>query len=145
MNYTTTLRDSFDDFEEKGRLRSRSKSYKTEVGRKRTRSIKLTLNDGASEEAEFTPSLKNGADNLVQRYPNDLEPSFAEELVHFCEYFKGNNLPRKEDALDDSDEAVSVELQMYRFLAKREIHEVFPNVEIALRIYLTLMVSNKEN
>jgi hypothetical protein len=34
MNYTTTLRDSFEDFEEKGRSRSRSKSYKTEVGAK---------------------------------------------------------------------------------------------------------------
>ena len=188
MNYTTTLRDSFDDFEEKGRLRSRSKSYKTEVGRKCTRSVRLTLNDGAAEEAEFTPSvrfrvevylpildklhaelnkrlqayaklshkfgflhnvlhldakqLKDGADNLVQQYPNDLEPSLAEELVHFREYFKGKNVHRKEDALDDSDEGVSVELQMYRILAKREIHEVFPNVEIALRIYLTLMVSN---
>ena len=27
--------------------------------------------------------LKDGADNLVQQYPNDLEPSLAEELVHF--------------------------------------------------------------
>ncbi|CAB4044637.1 Hypothetical predicted protein [Paramuricea clavata] len=58
MNYTATLRDSFDDFEEKGRLRSRSKSYKTEVGRKRTRSVRLTLNDGAAEKAEFTPSVR---------------------------------------------------------------------------------------
>ena len=41
-----------------------------------------------------------------------------------------------------SDEAISVELQMYRILAKNEIHEVFPNVKIALRLYLTLMVSN---
>jgi hypothetical protein len=86
--------------------------------------------------------LKDGADNLVQQYPNDLEPSLAEELIHFREYFKGKNLPRKEDALNDSHEAVSVELQMYCILAKREIHEVFRNDEIALRIYLTLMMSN---
>ncbi|CAB4045728.1 Hypothetical predicted protein, partial [Paramuricea clavata] len=47
--------------------------------------------------------LKDGADNLVQQYPNDLElePSLAEELVHFRGYFKGKNVPRKEDALDD--------------------------------------------
>ena len=187
MNYTT-LRDFFDDFEEKGRLCSRSKSYKTEVGQKRTRSVRLTLNDGAAEEAESTLSvcfrvevylpildklhaelnkrlqvyakllhkfgflhsvlhldakqLKDGADNLVQQYPNDFEPSLIEELVHFREYFKGKNLPRKEDVLDDSDKAVCVELQMYCILAKREIHKVFPNVKIALQIYLTLMVSN---
>ena len=139
MNYTTTLRDSIDDFEEKGRLRSRSKSYKTDMGRKRTRSVRLTFSDGEAEEPEFTPSvrfrvevylpildklhaelkkrlqayaklshkfgffhnvlhldakqLKDGADNLVQQYPNDLEPSLAEELVHFRQCFKGKNLP----------------------------------------------------
>ena len=188
MNYTTTLRDSFDDFEEKGRLRSRSKSYKTDMGRKRTRSVRLTFSDGEAEELEFTPSvrfrvevylsildklhaelkkrllacaklshkfgffhnvlhldakqLKDVADNLVQQYPNDLEPSLAEELVHFRLYLKGKNLPDKEDVSDDLEEAASVELQMYRIVAKRNIREVFPNVEIALRIYLTLMVSN---
>ena len=166
-NYTTTLRDLFEDFEKKGRSRSRSKSYKTEVGRKRTGNVRLTLNDGAAKEAEFTPNvrfivevylpildklhaelnkrlqayaklshkfgflhnvykqLKDGKDNLVQQYPNDLEPSLAEELVHFREYFKGKNLPRKEDALDVSDEAVSVELQMYRILAKKKSTKFF--------------------
>ena len=86
--------------------------------------------------------LKDGADNLVQQYPNDLEPSLAEELVHFRQYFKGKNLPDKEDVSDYLEEAASVELQMYRIVAKRSIREVFPNVEIALRIYLSLMVSN---
>ena len=135
--------------------------------RKRTGNVRLTLNDGAAKEAEFTPTvrfivevylpildklhaelnkrlqayaklshkfgflhnvykqLKDGEDNLVQQYPNDLEPSLAEELVHFREYFKGKNLPRKEDALDDSDEAVSVELQMYRILAKKKSTKFF--------------------
>jgi hypothetical protein len=132
------------------------------VGRKRTGNVRLTLNDGAAKEAEFTPTvrfivevylpildklhaklnkrlqayaklslhnvykqLKDGEDNLVQQYPNDLEPSLAEELVHFREHFKGKNLPRKEDALDDSDEAVSVELQMYRILAKKKSTKFF--------------------
>ena len=31
--------------------------------------------------------LRDEADNLLQRYPEDLE-SFAEELVHFREYLK---------------------------------------------------------
>ena len=79
---------------------------------------------------------------MVQQYPNDLEPSLAEELVHFRQCFKGKNLPDKEDVSDDLEEAASVKLQMYRIVAKRNIREVFPNVEIALRIYLTLMVSN---
>ena len=58
MNYTTTLRDSFDDFEEMGRLRSRLKSYKADVDRKRTQSVKMTFNDGAAEEAKFVPSVR---------------------------------------------------------------------------------------
>ena len=58
MNYATTLRDSIDDFEEKGRLRSRSKSYRTDMGRKRTRSVRFTLSDGEAEEPEFTPSVR---------------------------------------------------------------------------------------
>ena len=100
------------------------------------RSVRLTFNDGAAEEAEFTSSvrfrvevyspildklhaelkkrlqayaklshkfgflhnvlhldakqLKDGADNLVQQYPNDLEPSFAEELDSpFSRMFQG--------------------------------------------------------
>ena len=39
--------------------------------------------------------LKDGEDNLVQQYPNELETSLAEELVHFRQYFKGKNLPDK--------------------------------------------------
>ena len=49
---------SFNDFEEKGRLRSRSESYKAGMGRKRTRSVRFTFNDGAAEEAEFPPSVR---------------------------------------------------------------------------------------
>ena len=51
-NYVTSLRDSFDDFEKKGMLRSKSNSYKSEMDRKR----KLKLNDGAAHESEFSPS-----------------------------------------------------------------------------------------
>ena len=31
MNYTATLTDLFDDFEEKGKLNTKSKSYKTDM------------------------------------------------------------------------------------------------------------------
>ena len=70
--------------------------------------------------------LKDGVNNLVQQYPNDLEPSLAEELVHFRQYFKGKNLPDKED--------------VYRNVGKRNIGEVFPNVEIALQNLLLVSV-----
>lgn len=65
--------------------------------------------------------------------------SLAEELVDFREYFKRKyKQPRKENI---SDKAVGVELQMH-CVGKEKVREVFPNVAIVLRIYLTLMANN---
>ena len=80
--------------------------------------------------------LRGEADSLVQLYPEDLGFSLAEEPVHFREYLKGKFLTY------DGDDAVSNELRMYRILTRRGMREVFPNVEIALQICLTLMVWN---
>ena len=232
--FMTTLRDSFDDFEKKGMLPSKSNSYKSEMDRKH----KLKLNDGATHESEFshtqgrreggaegvicprasdiqgppmlvvnapmvrggglyptvmprasiclsaalvtlkgswievfspildrlhteinkcleayinlsnkfgflhnvqqldTKQLRGEADSLVQLYPEDLGFSSAEEPIHFRAYLKRKFLTY------DGDDAVSNELRMYRILTRRGMREVFPNVEIALQICLTLMVCN---
>ena len=66
-------------------------------------------------------------------YPNDLEPSFIEELVHFAELIKSKPL---------DDQTGSIESYMHHILSTGPMQEVFPNVAIAVRIYLTLMVSN---
>ena len=80
--------------------------------------------------------LRDEADNLVQLYPEDLGSSFAEELVHFRKYLKGKF------STYGGNDAVSNELRIYLILIRRGMRQVFPNVEIAPRIYLTLMVGN---
>ena len=35
-----------------------------------------------------------------------------------------------------------MELKIYRFLVEKKLQALFPNIEIAYRIYLTLMVTN---
>lgn len=39
-------------------------------------------------------------------------------------------------------EDISTELFLYRLILHKGVQDTFPNIEIALRIYLTLMVSN---
>ena len=128
------------------------------MGRKHARSVILTFSGGEAEEPEFTPSVRF----KVEVYLPILDKLHAElkkrlqacaKLSHNFGFFRRRTSPLstifqgkestdKEDVSDDLEEAASVELQMYGIVAKRNTREVFPNVEIALRIYLTLMVSN---
>lgn len=73
-------------------------------------------------------AIRSSAISLQIKYSNDLQDDFAEEMVHFKEFIK------KERKLSAREH-----LQLIR---KRNITHVFPNVDIALRIYLTLPVTN---
>ncbi|XP_066965970.1 uncharacterized protein [Macrobrachium rosenbergii] len=84
-------------------------------------------------------SLKHHCDLLVNHYPSDIETSFSDEMIHFASYAAANindSRSRKEN------QECSTELIIYRMLLQHELKEVFPNVEIAYRLYLCLMVSN---
>ena len=60
-------------------------------------------------------------------------------MIHFASYAAGNiNDFRNRN----ENQACSTELIIYRMLMQHELKEVFPNVEIAYRLYLCLMVSN---
>ena len=43
---------------------------------------------------------------------------------------------------DDDPEDLSTELFLYRLISEKGMQDTFPNVVIALRIYLVLMVTN---
>ena len=43
---------------------------------------------------------------------------------------------------DDEPEDISTELFLYRLISEKGVQDTFPNVAIALRIYLVLMVTN---
>ena len=76
------------------------------------------------------------AANLRECYPDDLEESVTSEFIQFVsmvkEISKTNRLKKK----------VSLELNLYRLLHEFDMVECFPNVEIALRIYLCMFVTN---
>ncbi|KAI6656084.1 hypothetical protein LOD99_11330 [Oopsacas minuta] len=76
--------------------------------------------------------IKQAAGNITCSNPNDLEPTIESELIQF------SSLIRSSVELQTNEKTKSIELNMYEFLHT----QTFPNIEIALRIYLPLMVSN---
>ena len=78
--------------------------------------------------------LKAAAQRLVAAYPSDLDHSFDSEIIQFSAFVQYyiNEEPKK----------VSFEQFCYNLLHDKEVKESFPNVEVALRMYLSLMISN---
>ena len=74
--------------------------------------------------------------NLVKMYPKDLELSLSEELLQFIVFLKS----RISSNIRNTD--VPVELQHYRLLSENSLDVYFHNLEIALRIYLSMIVTN---
>src|SRR6218665_616042 len=81
--------------------------------------------------------ILTAASNLVEvyiLYKDDLDVSIGNELVQFADFVDAF----KDEQADD----VSREHFMYQLIHKKRVQESFPNVEIALRMYLVLMISN---
>ena len=56
-NYVSSLRDAFEDFEEKGKIKiglENEPVYKKDTQRKKQRNVKLSRNDGNSEDTAFS-------------------------------------------------------------------------------------------
>ena len=85
--------------------------------------------------SELSPEkLRAAAKQLIQSYPNDFDISFVEELHQFATFA---NI-----FADEEPEDISTELFLHRMIISKRVQDTFPNVEIALRMYLTLMVTN---
>lgn len=84
-------------------------------------------------DLDASPStLETGAQKLIAAYPNDLGPELTNELVQLASFAKQScNL-----------QCQPVETFLYEFLITNDMRSTFPNAEIALRIYLSIMVSN---
>ena len=78
--------------------------------------------------------LSSAAANLVSIYNTDLESSLEDELVHFAAFIKLNT--------GDYNGSMPKELYFYKILLESGLEATFRNVEIMLRIYLVLMVTN---
>lgn len=75
--------------------------------------------------------------NIVSAYQDDLEESLGDELVQFAELLK-----TEVAAAIDNKKHEALELQFYRLIMENKLESCFPNVEILLRIYLSLMITN---
>jgi len=78
--------------------------------------------------------LKATAEQLVRSYSDDLDSTFIDEL---CQFVTFANIFTDEEPKD-----ISTELFMYKLIMEKGVQDTFPNIEIALRIYLILMVTN---
>ena len=86
-----------------------------------------------TEFESLTPEdLRKHAAHLVDSYPEDLEPAFIDEFVQFTDIL-----------VSDNNKTVS---HMSELLQKDGgiMLSTFPNVAIALRIYLALPINNCE-
>lgn len=78
--------------------------------------------------------LQDAAKQLIAAYPDDLDIVFVEEIRQFVPFVNIFN--------DEEPEDIGTELFLYRLLISKGVQDTFPNVEVSLRIYLSLMVSN---
>src|SRR5579872_6201597 len=88
--------------------------------------------------------LRDVAERLVKTYPEDLNTSFADEIVHFQEYM---NEPESELRISHKgeffeNEGKSIALRMFQTIVNNELQDTFPNMYICLCIYLSLFVTN---
>jgi hypothetical protein len=83
--------------------------------------------------------IENEATKLVKIYEDDIDEHFGNELIQFKEFYKHFK--------DENSEFhnISQEHLMYKILINKEVKDCFPNVEIVLRIYLVLMITNSSS
>lgn len=69
---------------------------------------------------------------LKKYYPDDLDEDFRDELRQFVEFVKA----------DEGGQLMKNAAERYRLLCERKLSATFPNVTTALKIYLSIMVTN---
>lgn len=77
---------------------------------------------------------KKNAEVVCKIYPEDLEDSLGVELVHYSEFLKLYIHEKPDD--------MSKEHFMLKVLIEKPVRNSFPNVEILLRMYMSIMTTN---
>ena len=184
-SFVMSLRERFDEFEERAIVRCNNSEYQSSVKRIQRRNKRLDYDSGLksnSNEITLSPrdnfkvktylpildqlvssldkrvdayqllskrfnflahigsdkcnpkSVSEEARELVSLYPQDIEPLLGDELIHLSEFVSL--------CKDEKEEGESNEMFTYRIMKDKGLASTFPNAEILLRIYLSLMVSN---
>ena len=79
--------------------------------------------------------ISTGAENLVAAYPEDLEDDLVAEMIQFSALLKT-------DIAKNNDLKLNSVARLYDLIKKHNLESTFPNMDIVLRIYLSLMVTN---
>ena len=79
------------------------------------------------------------AERLVTVYENDLEKDIVDEFIQFHKLLKTD---LGKPVVEPHKSGDCVELRMHRLITGANLQSLFPNIEIALGIYLCLMVTN---
>lgn len=79
-------------------------------------------------------AIKLAANNLARIYDGDLDENFATELVQFQGFLA--------IFMDHKEDDCSIEQFMLQCIYDNNVADTFPNTSIALKIYLTLMITN---
>lgn len=74
------------------------------------------------------PELRNKASHLQSKYSADLEMDFVEEIVQFKDFIR--------------DKGITSARLLLQFIREKKLQDIFPNVDIAFRLYLTFPVTN---
>ena len=87
--------------------------------------------------------LREACSKLVRAYSADLEPSLSEEMIQFKYFLNSSTQDGTFHARVKKKGAnYCTEVQYYSVASSPGVCETFPNVNVAFRIYLTLMVAN---
>ena len=78
--------------------------------------------------------IEQAADIPVKKYKNDLDGSLGIELIQFSAFAK--------TLQHEQDDIIGRHRFRYKLIIEKGVKDAFPNVEIALRIYLVLMITN---
>lgn len=174
--YVSSMRNMYDVYEKKARLKSINKEYQDKIQRKKKRKLmndetsrsdteldghqtfkiktflviidrlngelrkRITAYEQVCENFDFffniinlTPSKVSEASEKLQKYyHDDLASTFSNECVHFRSFLL--TLP--------SDDLPNTALKMYSMIKKNNYQDLYPYVEIALRIFLSCPISN---
>ena len=75
----------------------------------------------------------------MKTYPEDLNTSFPEEIVHFQDYMNESDVWLSQNGLNTG---TFIALRMLQTIVNNEMQYTFPNMYICLRIYLSLLITN---
>jgi hypothetical protein len=77
----------------------------------------------------------------VKKVP-ELDDAFPEECVHLASFLKGNKNLLQKSVTGEMSDSESQASRLLKLLKTCNVESIFPNVEIILRIFLSMAVTN---